>query len=290
MASFLYKVADRSFPSDRNASSAPAMVPMFPELRRRIIEWKDHTWDIHVFFLQPVQVAPDPLDNESSGNQQFWGVYSSRHFDNVLSTGIGTGLDAYYLGYYDNNAVYNSGSGTELRHTLGVRIYGDKIVGPGTVDWNYEGIVQFGRFDSNLGEGSIFAWSIGTETGYTFEAPWKPRASLRANFVSGDSDADSPNLQTFNPMFPKGKYFGELTPVGPYNLINILGAIGLRFTDSLTLTLQGGPTGATVRRTPSMAWVGISCGHRMERAMPASSGHNLNASPSGVRAGSCRFW
>jgi hypothetical protein len=206
-----------------------------------IIEWKDTRWDIHVFFLQPVQVAPDPLDNESSGNQQFWGVYSTRRLDNVLSTGFSTGLDAYYLGYYDNDAVYNSGSGTELRHTLGVRLYGDKAIGPGTVDWNYEGIVQFGRFDSNLGTGSIFAWSVGTESGYTFDAPWKPRASLRANIVSGDNDASSPNLQTFNPMFPKGKYFGELTPIGPYNLINLLGAIGLRFTDSLTLTLQGGP-------------------------------------------------
>jgi hypothetical protein len=28
-------------------------------------------------------------------------------------------------------------------------------------------------------------------------------------------------LQTFNALFPNGSFFGELTPVGPYNLITI---------------------------------------------------------------------
>jgi hypothetical protein len=77
-------------------------------------------------------------------------------------------------------------------------------------------MLQFGSFDSQRGNGSILAWSIGTETGYTIDTFAKPRLFLRANIISGDKSADSANLQTFNPLFPKGKYFGELTPVGPY--------------------------------------------------------------------------
>ena len=61
----------------------------------------------------------------------------------------------------------------------------------------------------------------------------KPRLSLRANIISGNRSADSANLQTFNPLFSKGKYFGELTPVGPYNLINLLGAVGLTLLTKL---------------------------------------------------------
>jgi hypothetical protein len=111
----------------------------------------------------------------------------------------------------------------------------------GELDWNYEGIFQFGSFESGRGTGSILAWSAGTETGYTFDAPFRPRLALRANFVSGDSNPNDTDLQTFNPLFPKGKYFGELTPVGPYNLINVLGAFSFRLNSQTNLYIQGGP-------------------------------------------------
>jgi Alginate export len=78
-------------------------------------------------------------------------------------------------------------------------------------------MLQFGSFDSQRGKGSILAWSVGTETGYTLEPFFfSPRFSLRANVISGDHNANDANLQTFNPLFPKGKYFGEFTPGGPY--------------------------------------------------------------------------
>jgi len=45
----------------------------------------------------------------------------------------------------------------------------------------------------------------------------KPRLGFKANVTSGDKDPNNPNLETFNPLFPKGNYFGQLTPVGPLN-------------------------------------------------------------------------
>jgi Alginate export len=91
-------------------------------------------------------------------------------------------------------------------------------------------------------------WSVGAETGYTIDTFAKPRLSLRANIISGNRSADSANLQTFNPLFPKGKYFGELTPVGPCNLINLVGAVGLKLSDQIAVYVQGGPLLA-LRRT-----------------------------------------
>ncbi len=42
-----------------------------------------------------------------------------------------------------------------------------------------------------------------------------------ADIISGDSDPDDGELGTFNPLFPRGKYFGALSPVGPRNLIDV---------------------------------------------------------------------
>jgi Alginate export len=112
-------------------------------------------------------------------------------------------------------------------------------------------MLQFGSFDSQRGNGSILAWSVGTETGYKIDTFAKPRLSLRANIISGNSSADSASLQTFNPLFPKGKYFGELTPVGPYNLITLLGAVGLKLSDQIAVYVQG--VGATAHTMPSTA-------------------------------------
>ena len=197
---------------------------------------------MHGFYLRPVQVAPDPLDNLSSSDQQLWGIYATRRLKDLLPSLPNGALDFYYLGYFNAAAAYNSGTGPELRHTIGTRFFGNIDIPGGLLDWNYEAMLQFGSFDSQRGKGSILAWRVGTETGYTLEPFFfSPRFSLRANVISGDHNANDANLQTFNPLFPKGKYFGELTPVGPYNLINVLGSVGHNLTGQITFSIQGGP-------------------------------------------------
>lgn len=205
------------------------------------LRWRDADWDIHAFVFRPVQTASDPLDNLATERQQVWGLYATRNLEDFVPWLPDAAVDIYYIGFFDADATYNSGTGRELRHTVGGRFFGEQPVPYGIFDWNYEGIFQFGTFDSERGRGQISAWSVGTETGYTLDAPFTPRLSLRANFISGDEDPNDANLQTLNPLFPKGKYFGELTPVGPYNLINILGGLGLRPSENTMLYVQGGP-------------------------------------------------
>jgi Alginate export len=55
------------------------------------------------------------------------------------------------------------------------------------------------------------AWAVQTETGYTFPVRFTPRLALRADVASGGQHPNGGSLNTFNPLFPRGAYFGPLT-------------------------------------------------------------------------------
>ena len=152
--------------------------------------------------VRPVQPGPASFDDRASPSKQLWGGYA----------GI-PGLDAYYLGYRNDRARFDSGGGDEHRASFGLRSFGTR----GPWHWNVEGIVQRGRFAAQR----IRAWSVGAEAGRSFPAArFRPDVTIRVNVVSGDRDRKDGTLGTFNALFPKGKYFGELSPVGPYNIVN----------------------------------------------------------------------
>jgi Alginate export len=78
--------------------------------------------------------------------------------------------------------------------------------------FDVEGIYQFGSF----GAGNIRAWALATEFGCILpKIAFEPRPGIRADVSSGDNNLSSPNLQTFNPLFPVGNYFGVLSDTGP---------------------------------------------------------------------------
>ena len=173
-------------------------------------------WKVDAFYVRPVAVGLKSFDDETGYRQSLWAVYANR----TLPLGEGSGVDGYYIGYQNKDAAFNQGPGDERRHTLGARLFGSAS----GWDWNLEAMYQFGDF----AEGRISAWSVASDTGYTFaNAPLRPRVGLKANIISGDNDPNDRDLQTFNPLFPKGKYFGELSLLGPYNLINLHPSIGV---------------------------------------------------------------
>jgi hypothetical protein len=78
-------------------------------------------------------------------------------------------------------------------------------------------MVQFGSF----GEGDLRAWTIASGAAYTWsERPWQPRLTLSANVASGDRNPGDPDLETFNPLFPRGNYFSEDATLWPQNFVN----------------------------------------------------------------------
>ncbi len=162
---------------------------------------------IDLLAVRPVQPGPHSFDDRSSATKSLWGAYAT------MPWGQG-GLDLYYLGYRNRLARFGGITGAERRHSLGVRHYGTA----GPWHWNVEGVVQFGRFADQ----SIRAWTVATELGHRFPAaPLSPDLVLRFNMVSGDAHAGDARLGTFNALFPKGKYFGELSPIGPSNIVNV---------------------------------------------------------------------
>jgi hypothetical protein len=183
-------------------------------------------WRVDTFYARPVRNKVDSLNDRFNEDRSAWSVYATRKLEELSPT---SGLDLYYIGYRNDDAEFNQGSGGEVRHTLGSRFFG-KAQG---WDWNFEGMLQFGSFDG----GSIRAWSIASDTGYTFEdITFSPRLALRANIISGDRNPNNPDLQTFNSLFPKGKYFGEIGLIGPSNLINVHPNLTLHLNDEWTLS------------------------------------------------------
>jgi hypothetical protein len=87
----------------------------------------------------------------------------------------------------------------------------------GPLDYNLEIVAQTGRF----GDDDIRAWTIASDTGYRIEAAGSPRVGLRADITSGDRNPGDTRLGTFNPLFPKGAYFGLIASAGPANRMDL---------------------------------------------------------------------
>jgi hypothetical protein len=171
------------------------------------------SWQIDGFAVRPDLDKAGVFDNTPNGAVGFWGVYGVRPLTNSIS------LDVYYLGLDRTKAAFNRGVGNEVRHTVGARL--SRPIAQTEAGWDFddEAVWQFGSF----GSANIRAWTVASETGYRFTAvPLSPRFSVKADIASGD-DPRTKTLGTFNPLFPKGNYFGVIatTGPGPSNFIDV---------------------------------------------------------------------
>lgn len=177
----------------------------------------------NAFYVRPVETGPHAFDDRHSSSRALWGVYTTRTF-------AGGGVDLYYLGYRNDHAAFEQGVGREQRHTLGSRLFGTS----NGWHWNIEGMLQGGRFAGM----PIRAWSLATEFGRSLATlRFAPDITVRADIASGDRSARDHRLGTFNALFPKGKYFGELSPIGPYNIINLQPGVSFTLSPQLQLGL-----------------------------------------------------
>jgi hypothetical protein len=178
-----------------------------------LLRGKANSWQIDGFAVRPDLDKPGFFDNAPNHAVGFWGIYATRPFGNKNS------LDLYYLGLDRKEATFQRGTAHELRHSLGARFSRPIATEKPGWDFDDEGLWQFGT----LGSANIEAWTIATETGYRLPTvALKPRFSAKADISSGDNP-NSKTLGTFNPLFPKGDYFGVLatTGPGPINFIDI---------------------------------------------------------------------
>ncbi|GAA0558454.1 alginate export protein [Chitinophaga japonensis] len=160
------------------------------------------------FLMMADSVRTGAFDNKPTRELNFWGVYTKiiiPRFPNI---------DLYYLGFRRDGSEFEEGREKERRHSLGARIWRH---GGGFI-YNLESVIQFGTF----GAGRIRAWTASADLGYHFRHAWgQPSINLRNDYISGDRQQGDGHLQTFNPLYPKGGYFGFSPQIGPVNLIDI---------------------------------------------------------------------
>ncbi len=165
-------------------------------------------WSIDGFAMMADTTYTGAFDNKRGKQVNLWGLYSK-----IIIPAF-PNIDLYYIGIKRDRSSFEEGVNKELRHTAGTRIwrYGGGFI------YNLEAAWQFGTFGSGL----INAWTASVEAGYLFEdLPGKPAISLRNDYISGDRKKGDGDLQSFNPLYPKGGYFGFSPQIGPVNLIDL---------------------------------------------------------------------
>ena len=200
---------------------------------RRAFDGVRASWSLHsgaridAFALRPVSPEGGGFDDDSSSAQTFWGLYGTADVPGVA----GLKADLYYLGLRREDAVFTQGRATELRHSVGFRLFGERD----RADWNVEGVWQWGSF----GDASIRAWTVSADLGYRWaDIALSPRFGIKMDAISGDSNPADRRLGTFNPLFPKLPYFSEANLATPANLLDVQPSVTLDVAPQAKLSLS----------------------------------------------------
>ncbi|MDT3400965.1 alginate export family protein [Mucilaginibacter terrae] len=202
-------VAVREAPNNRQAFDAAKLMYGHNNLK------------IDLFYSYYVPARPDIFDDRLNKGTKFWGAYGA-----FTKIPVVQNFDLYYLGIYKNATSFDDGDGVETRHTIGTRLWEN------TPSWQYdlEGAYQFG----DLSKGRISAWTMSANIAYTLHrTKFKPQIGLKTEVISGDKNHGDGKLNTFNPLFPKGAYFGLAALIGPYNLLDVHPYIQFNLTKRL---------------------------------------------------------
>ena len=183
-------------------------------------------WRVDGFVVKPVETDAGFFDDAAVSSHTLWGAYAVRPLPRLLPGG---NIDLYYIGLDRLRARFDQGREREIRQTVGTRLSGERR----GWDYNAELVYQFGNF----GRGNIRAWTVASDAGGTLRSVrMSPRLGFKANVTSGDRDPNNPDLGTFNPLFPKGAYFGQLASIGPLNHRDLHPTLDLTFPRGVTLT------------------------------------------------------
>lgn len=190
--------------------------------------WRAGAWRVDGFAGKPVKTDPGFFDDDPDSARTFWGVYAVRPLPAIPKSN----MDIYYFGLDRKQARFDQGAAREQRQTLGVRFWNKDQA----FDYDWEFAYQLGKF----GRGDIGAWSFITNNGYTFRTGrlkrLQPRIGVETGVVSGDNDPRHSDLQTFNPLFPRGAYFGQIRANGALNVMGFRPRLTLQLTKRISFS------------------------------------------------------
>lgn len=225
---------------------------------------RGHAW-LDAIALAAVDNAPGVFDNAHEA--ALWGAYGS------ASRGP-FGVDLYYLGLARSD---------EVRHSAGVHAWGRG--GGFTVDG--EALVQGGTHARRTIRAATGALAVTFTTGDV-------TVGLKLAKTSGDRDPDDAVDETFDPLFPRGNYFGEAALIGPRNHVDVHPSLDVALAKELHAVAdvdvfwlarpedgvyhisgaqQVMPTGTRARHVGTQASVGITWSPRPRTTVTASVAH-----------------
>ncbi|OOQ59897.1 hypothetical protein BC343_06375 [Mucilaginibacter pedocola] len=205
-------IAVREAPNNRQAFDAAKL--MYGNKRLKL----------DAFYSYYVPARPGIFDDGVNSGTKLWGTYAVINNIPLLQN-----IDLYYLGFRKKTAVFDDGKGLETRHSVGARVW--KTTAP--FQYDIEGLYQFGDLAGSV----IRAWTASANVSYIFrQAALQPKLGIKTEAISGDKHPGDGRLNTFNPLFPKGAYFGLAALIGPYNLLDIHPYLELSLSKKLLLS------------------------------------------------------
>lgn len=181
---------------------------------------------VDAFFMQLAATEKGILDDRIDKSQKIAGIWATKKFN----AGSLAKIDLYYIFIKRNSTRFNQGTGDEERSTIGAGLYFTKG------DWSSyaEADFQWGRFKQR----AIVSWKLAPSVAYRFPSIlFKPVFTLQGAISSGDRNAASPELQTFNPLFPKAIFYGYIDNAGSANLIVVHPKVEWQFIQQLRMAL-----------------------------------------------------
>ena len=207
-------VAVRDGPNNRQSFDAAKIMYARPRFRA------------DAFYSQYVLSKKGIFDDGFNKHTKLWGSYLAMNEVPLLRN-----VDLYYLGLYKSTTVFDDGEGRELRHSVGSRIWKRK----GNWLYDFEGLYQWGSFAGK----KIAAWTLSSNSAYRFSsATFKPQLGLKTELISGDEQYADDRLNTFNPLFPRGAYFGLAALIGPANLADIHPSLSFELSPRVDFTMD----------------------------------------------------
>tara|TARA_R110000868_G_scaffold409765_2_gene695951 strand:- start:9510 stop:10793 length:1284 start_codon:yes stop_codon:yes gene_type:complete len=206
--SFLFGRENLKFGSRRliDIREGPNVRRSFDLLR---FDYKNDFTNVTTFFSIPVKPKPKLFDNEYlKFHELFTGIYATKKVSKTLN------FDFYGFYQKDDDVTYSIGYANERRYSLGTRFFGTL----NKFTFNNEAVYQFGKF----GELGINAYTISLQGEYeNNHIGDKTVFGLKTELISGDKSQKDTHLNTFDPLYPRGAYFGRVAKFGPANLIDI---------------------------------------------------------------------
>lgn len=179
---------------------------------------------LDAFAFRPLKTGEDSWDDGSNNAVEFYGLYGT------LPLTAAWNIDLFAFGLETDDRSLAGQTGDEQRYTFGTRVFGRQQA----LDWSWNLAGQTGH----LGNASIRAWALSSDTGYTFAHAWQPRLGMRIDAASGDRELGDGKVNTFDPLFPRNGVYGEASLTTLSNIIVVGPTFG--FSPWRTLRFEPG--------------------------------------------------